>query len=250
MPNTWSLERLLENLHRDIEHKLAVARRSIAHPTGKGDASEEVWLEMLKTYLPYRYQALKAYVVDSKGQFSDQIDVVICDRQYTPFIFSFQGQIVIPAEAVYAVFETKQTIDGALIAYAQDKAMSVRTLTRTSLPIPHAGGVYPPKPLPPIMAGILAFESEWQPPLGPSLTSHLATDDQNRQLDLGCVASHGVFTRTAEGGYDTILETKPATAFLFELIARLQQQATVPMIDVRAYAAWLSPDHGQDGSDS
>ena len=30
-----------------------------------------------------------------------------------------------------------------------------------------------------------------------------------------------------------------ATAFLFELIARLQALATVPMIDIRAYAAWL-----------
>jgi hypothetical protein len=34
-------------------------------------------------------------------------------------------------------------------------------------------------------------------------------------------------------------EGKPATAFLFELIARLQDIATVPMIDIRAYASWL-----------
>jgi hypothetical protein len=33
---------------------------------------------------------------------------------------------------------------------------------------------------------------------------------------------------------------KPATAFLFELIARLQEQATVPMIDIRAYGRWLA----------
>jgi hypothetical protein len=33
---------------------------------------------------------------------------------------------------------------------------------------------------------------------------------------------------------------KPATAFLLELIALLQSSATVPMIDVRAYAGWLS----------
>jgi len=35
---------------------------------------------------------------------------------------------------------------------------------------------------------------------------------------------------------------RPATAFLLELIARLQEQATVPMIDVRAYARWLDVD--------
>jgi hypothetical protein len=32
---------------------------------------------------------------------------------------------------------------------------------------------------------------------------------------------------------------KPATAFLFEIIARLQEKANVPIIDVRAYAEWL-----------
>jgi hypothetical protein len=37
-----------------------------------------------------------------------------------------------------------------------------------------------------------------------------------------------------------LLQGKPATAFLLELIARLQDLATVPMIDVRAYAKWLS----------
>ena len=33
---------------------------------------------------------------------------------------------------------------------------------------------------------------------------------------------------------------KPATAFLMELIARLQEIAIVPMIDVRAYSPWLT----------
>jgi hypothetical protein len=32
---------------------------------------------------------------------------------------------------------------------------------------------------------------------------------------------------------------KPAAAFLFELISRLQELATVPRIDVTAYARWL-----------
>ena len=44
----------------------------------------------------------------------------------------------------------------------------------------------------------------------------------------------------AAGGYDFSAGGKPATAFLLELIARLQAIATVPMIDVRAYARWLA----------
>ena len=160
---TWSLSRLLAGLHDDIQQKLETVRKTFGHPGTKGDASEKVWLDLLKTYLPKRYQAETAHVVDSKGEFSDQIDVVVFDRQYSPFIFHYEGQTIIPAESVYAVFEAKQAINGTQVEYAQKKAASVRRLHRTSLPIPHAGGVYPPRPLIPILGGILTFESDWNP---------------------------------------------------------------------------------------
>jgi hypothetical protein len=141
---TWSLPKLLAGLHEDMEARLSVARKAFAHAPTKGDASEKVWLDLFRTYLPERYSAETAHVVDNDGNFSDQIDVVIFDRQYTPFIFNFEGQVIIPAESVYAVFEAKQTINAALVSYARAKAASIRRLKRTSLPIPHAGGTYAP----------------------------------------------------------------------------------------------------------
>ena len=107
----WSLPRILAGLHDDIEQRLATARKAFAHPGTKGDVSESVWLALLQTYLPQRYQAASAHVVDSKGTFSDQIDVVVFDRQYSPFIFHYEGQTIVPAESVYAVFEAKQAIN-------------------------------------------------------------------------------------------------------------------------------------------
>ena len=70
--SSWSLPVLLASLHDDIQHRLQTTRKSFGHPDAKGDASEAVWLEMLKTYLPERYRADKAYVVDSMGAFSDR----------------------------------------------------------------------------------------------------------------------------------------------------------------------------------
>jgi hypothetical protein len=43
----------------------------------------------------------------------------------------------------------------------------------------------------------------------------------------------------AAGFYSLIPRGKSAAAFLLALIARLQELATVPMIDVQAYAKWL-----------
>lgn len=235
----WSLSRLLAGLHDDIEQRLAIARKSFAHPGTKGDASEHVWLKLLQTYLPQRYKAETAHVVDSNGSFSEQIDVVVFDRQYSPFIFHYEGQTIIPAESVYAAFEAKQTVNADLVRYAQKKIASVRRLHRTSLPIPHAGGTYPPKPLPHIFGGLLTFESEWSPALGAPLLDVLGNGETEGHLDIGCVAAHGMFGCDESGCHTMAPQGKPATAFLFELIALLQSSATVPMIDIRAYARWL-----------
>jgi hypothetical protein len=238
--SAWSLPRLLASLHDDIEHRLKTARQSFGHPGTTGDASEAVWLQLLQEYLPMRYQAETAHVVDSTGAFSEQIDVVVFDRQYSPFIFKFEGQIIIPAESVYAVFEAKQVINAEHVAYAKKKVASVRRLYRTSLPIPHAGGTYPAKTLTRILGGLLTFESDWSPGLGQPLMDALCGGDADNRLDLGCVAAHGTFGRDGVGCHTIVPQGKPATAFLLELIARLQSSATVPMIDVRAYAKWLA----------
>lgn len=237
----WSLAQLLASLHEDIQQRLATVRKTFNHPGTKGDASENVWITMLETYLPKRYQAAKAHVVDSLGAFSQQIDVVIFDRQYSPFIFTYEDRTIVPAESVYAVFEAKQTADAALVKYAQEKVASVRRLHRTSLPIPYAKGVYPPKPLIPILGGLLTFESEWTPAFGAPFVKALSADAGDGRLDLGCVASHGhFFLDEASAGYRFVGESKPATAFLFKLISQLQFSGTVPMIDIEAYGKWLT----------
>lgn len=237
----WSLPVLLATLHEDIQQRLATVRKVFHHPGTKGDASEGVWLELLNTYLPQRYEAAKAHVVDSRGNFSQQMDVVVFDRQYSPFIFKYQGEIIVPAESVYAVFEAKQTADVTMVRYAQEKIASVRKLHRTSLPIPHAGGTYPAKPLIPILGGLLTLESQWSPPMGAPMKSALNEDLGDGKLDIGCVANHGhYYFDKAAGDFTFVAENKPATAFLFKLISQLQYSGTVPMIDIEAYSQWLT----------
>jgi len=236
----WSLNDLLAGLHEEVEHRLRTSRKTLGHAPTLGDASEAVWREMLADYLPKRYSVAKATVIDSLGVASDQVDIVIFDRQYTPFIFNFQGGVVVPAESVYAVFESKQALNAQHIEYSQKKVASVRSLHRTSLPVPYAAGTYGPKPLHHILGGLLTFESEWKPPLGDALSRALEANAGSGRIDMGCVAAHGLFGCDASGCFSSEPHGKPTTAFLLELIARLQSSATVPMIDIRAYAKWLA----------
>lgn len=236
----WSLAKLLENLHNDIEQRLEIIRQSFEHPGAKGNASEKVWLDILRKFLPMRYQADSAHIVDSKGQFSEQIDIVIYDRQYSPLIFQYAGELIIPAESVYAVFEAKQTISASEVRYACEKVQSVRKLHRTSIAIPHAGGEYPPKPLVHIYGGVLTLESKWSPPLGKSLLKSLDQVTDEGKLDMGCVAAHGCFMLNKETNEYEILDgEKAATVFLINLIARLQSSGTAAMMDLQSYAKWL-----------
>jgi len=57
------------------------------HPSACGAASEQRWIDLFNRYLPQRYRASPAFVVDSDGRRSRQIDIAIYDNLYSPLIF-------------------------------------------------------------------------------------------------------------------------------------------------------------------
>jgi hypothetical protein len=235
----WSLPLLMEGLHARVEQDLRLARELIGHAPGMGEASQNAWIRLFQTYLPERYQACSATVMDSDGNFSEQIDVVIYDRQYSPFLLHADGQVVVPIEAVYAVFETKQDLIIAYVQYAQKKVASVRRLNRTSVRVPTINGHFVKKPQP-ILGGYLALDSGNRTSLtGEAMLGALKRDRKLGRLDMGCIAAVGTF---GCGGADSTTATEDkhaATTFLLELMSQLQACGTVPAIDYRAYAKWL-----------
>lgn len=221
--------------------KFNTNRRGISHPGAKGDASELSWIQWLKDYLPKRYCVDKAFVIDSENNISDQIDVVIYDQQYTPFVFNQDSIIYIPAESIYAIFEVKQELNKEYILYAGEKAESVRNLTRTSVPIPHAGGILPAKPHNKIISGILTLTSSWSDPLGQSFEEHIKSLTGNKCIDIGCALECGSF----KVNYSDDISIEKSSAeesfifFFLKLLIELQKVATIPAIDIESYARAL-----------
>jgi hypothetical protein len=238
----------LRNLFLHLQDQLAARLQSnraiLDHPLAKGLATEEGWREMLGKYLPNRYCVSKAFVIDADGAQSQEIDLVIYDRQYSPFLFEQDGAVFIPAESVYAVFEVKQELSADTVQDASEKAASVRRLRRTSMPIPYADGKYPPRSLFPILAGLLALESSWNPPLGDRLVAGLEKTSSDGRLDLLCALRHGSAEVTYSNEGQVSLEpSAPDAALIFfflRLLERLQGLGTVPAIDLRAYGRSLT----------
>ena len=220
------------------------------HATSAGTATEHHWINLFERYLPRRYRAAPAFIIDADGGRSRQIDIAIFDNLYSPPLFPHEAGLHLPAESVYAVFEVKPTISKQWLRDAAEKAASVRALRRTSAPIIASGALRraPIRPQP-ILAGLLATSSVWSPetfgdnvrnaltgqrkrPLStPARNSGSVLDSLNR-IDLGCSLQHGAFENAAQ-----IRISDPDESLIFfvlRLLDRLREMGTAVAMEVTA----------------
>ena len=264
------LKQLFEGLQNQMISQLSTNRNFITHQGSKGDALENAWIEWLQRYLPNRYSVEKAIVIDSEGNTSHQIDIVIYDNWFTPFIFSQNGFHYIPAEGVYAIFEVKPDIQGSAdngknyIEYACEKIESVRVLKRTSTSMINSGVKFNPRPLTKIIGGFLSTTNTYTHQNNNTIEKYIKENDGFKGLDIGCIADYGSFHIDYEKEEDTTLN-KPEefqkrysdyyknrkfneikfsdkdnslVSFFLQLTRYLQQAiGTVPAIDLNAYSS-------------
>ena len=210
------------------------------HPSASGTATERHWLDLFERYLPKRYRATPAFVIDSDGRRSRQIDIAIFDNLYSPLLFPHASGLHIPAESVYAIFEVKQTITRQWIREASEKAATVRRMRRTSVPIIAGGKARKPIRPAPILAGILASSSVWtsqnfELDLRSCLTDLPAAD----RLDLGCALEHGSFEQTKKG-IKISTPDESLIFFMLRLLDRLRKMGTAPAADLMKYGQTLN----------
>jgi hypothetical protein len=213
----------------------------IVHAGDRGEVNEQHFIDFLRKYRPNRYTGERAFVLDSAGNVSPSIDVVVFDRQYPPTLLDNEKPRYVPAEAVYAVFECKPKIDKGYLEYAAEKAASVRRLKRTSVDIYHAGGVFKAKKLFDVVAGILVIEVDWKDGFGSSFQEvHRGLGAEGR-IDCGFAATGASFdTFAGDGSYSFGPAENALAHFAFRLLWKLQSLATVPAVDWMAYANQLS----------
>lgn len=265
--NSINIRDLFNGLQKQMEVQLNTNRDNILHPGTKGDSLENVWIEWLKKYMPNRYCIDKAIIIDSNGNLSDQIDLVIYDQQYTPFVFTQNGVHFIPAEGVYAVFEVKPDLEGSTtsdkesmsyIEYAGRKIESVRALKRTSAKIIDRGESRLPRSLTKIIGGILTSVNSYSKKA--TIENHLKSLIELKTIDMGCVVEFGSFYIDYNGAENkdildpneriseyyknrvfnkiTFSERENSLVTFFLQLSRYLQQTvgTVAAIDFSAYA--------------
>lgn len=238
-----SVKELFLAKQEEMEAALAANRRIMPHEGEKGAAAELRWCEMLDQYLPRRYSVQSGFVVDHTGDVSEQIDVIIHDAQYSPFLFRAGSSCFVPAESIYAIFDAKQEISRKTLAATGKKVASVRKLKRTSGDVWTNLGVNTGKrpERQPILGGILAISSNWKDPFGRRFAQGLNAMPELHRLDLGVAISHGAFETGTEEGDELIVydQNTALVGFFTALIRKLQPLATALAMDLNVWSEEL-----------
>ncbi len=231
-----NIREIFLGLQRQMRAKLTLNRKILTHPVLKGDTSEFEWIDMLSLYLPKRYMVDKAFIIDCNGNVSDQIDIVIYDRHYSPFMLKQNGATYIPAESVYAIIEVKSELNRTNIAYAGEKAASVRKLRRTTYAIVHVGGRIdkPKKPFK-ILAGILTIDGLCTS----TIKTQLLRLGKDSFLNFGCSLDKESFwfKKGSDGkmAFEKSRQDEGLVFFFLNLLSELQRLGSVPAMDIQSY---------------
>lgn len=124
------LKELVQLMSSELRQNFEKRARLINHPGESGTAREEALRSMLSTYLPKRCGVDTGFVIDSQGNESKQIDVIIYDQNYSPVFEIVEDKRYFPCETVLAVGEVKTDINTRELKDSFDKIESVKSLNR------------------------------------------------------------------------------------------------------------------------
>lgn len=259
MPGTFDIRGAFLSKQTALEASHSGIRAATQHPGTIGDQGEADWVQILRDFLPNRYQVGPIFAIDHTGTSSDQIDVAIYDQQYSPQWFgTHKGVQFVPVESVYAAFEVKPELTAGHLRYARAKVASVRDLERTSAAIVHAGGKFAAvsPDFKPIIGGILTTRSGWtdRDATITQLTNRLPGLGLSNSLNIGIALDTVSFDHTPDldNGDDlTELHSAPRSYsdpgnqlihLAIRLFRQLQALGTVLALDLRRYESALTRD--------
>lgn len=102
------LRRIYDNYNYSNSRMVEEMELSSEHGGLTGGFREGMWLSFFRSIIPVKYQlAQGVIIIDSEGRVSNEVDIVVYDETYTPYVFQYNTLKFIPIEAVVMVIECK-----------------------------------------------------------------------------------------------------------------------------------------------
>lgn len=105
-----TIEKIKENYKKMEKNYVNQLFFQTTHGSTIGRYREKIWREMFESIVPKKFVIEQSvFIIDSKGNVSNEVDLAIFDEMYTPYVFRYGEIKFIPIEAVVAVVECKST---------------------------------------------------------------------------------------------------------------------------------------------
>src|SRR5436190_17363386 len=101
------LAKAKEQLLLDARHA-----EDFQHKGIRGDERAAGLAKFLNEHLPERFSVTKGEVIDYRDERTGQLDLIIYDSHTSAPVTKGEENLLIPAEALYAVIEVKTTLNG------------------------------------------------------------------------------------------------------------------------------------------
>lgn len=200
------LEEIFDGVSKQMRIDFMKAQKSLSHAGLKGGANEETVRIFLKQYLPRTLDITTGTLVDSNGNESRQLDIIISDAAKTPILYQSGETRVIPVECAYAVIEVKASLNKAELKRSYSNMKSVKSLSKKAFfkpkgAISYRNTLYGKEwDFWPIHYFVFAYDSIGLNSVRDNLDIIQGTDDIPKRIDMICVLEKGVILNQRPDG--------------------------------------------------
>lgn len=155
----------LENILNQAERKLWLDFQSASEYKQNGNigtSREDTVISFLREHLPKRYELCSGEAVDSQGNHTGQIDIMIYDGSSTCPLVSTGKDCILPSEALLAVIEVKSSLNKNEVDKCIKGFNKVHTLKPWGNPwsVPRKKGSAADDNLPRVLTSIFAYKTD------------------------------------------------------------------------------------------
>jgi hypothetical protein len=236
-----------------MQHDFIDIQESIEHRGEKGRSIEEILRKFLMLYFPKSLDVSTGFIIDSNGNESRQMDVILTDSSKTPVFYDDSVTRILPVECVYSVIEVKSMLDSNSLDQSLENMKSVRKLEKKAYtrPPPYDefsvslyGSIWPIRP---VHYFLFAFDSIDLNGLASAMAQKYGKDSLgvSSRIDSTCVLHKGVICNQYTNGEidalpepnSTILSvyTNRALLLFYLLISSHLFQEQMPFFQLHEY---------------
>ena len=143
--STKNPSKIFQQVLTDAENKLAMAAKaagSFQHRGIRGDERADALAQLLRQHLPQDFSIGKGEAIDYLDSRTGQLDLVIYDNATAAPLLTAGENLLLPAEALYAVIEVKSVLTQNELdtcALAASKVRSLKPFKHKFSPSPNKG---------------------------------------------------------------------------------------------------------------